>query len=243
MANMFTLDLSELKKLKKWAKRNPPQFKRAYAMTLNSLAWAIKKEIPNQLDKTMEIRNPRFVNSKIRVQNAKYSGQISDQQAIVGSIYGPRFSGWREQITGEASQKDRIATNQARKGEKSLGILLARARMNRKEQFHKQQDFAHPQWGKTRAQRTTAMMAAIRKRKVKNKPFILSGNISGRLGNTKYGIYEFAGAKGRLKVLQYLHRKPKTKKNNWAINSINAVHSRFNLKNEWARNINKVLRK
>lgn len=240
---MFTLDLSELKKLKKWAKRNPPQFKRAYAMTLNSLAWAIKKEIPNQLDKTMEIRNPRFVNSKIRVQNSKFSGQISDQQAIVGSIYGPRFSGWREQITGEVSQKNRTATTQSREGQSNSGMIRKPVRMNKRSNFHKQQDFASKQWGKTKGQRTVAMIQAIRKGKAANKPFIIASGLPGRLGNLRHGVYEVGGIKSRMKLLQRLNKRPRSRKNNWAIASINAVHGKFNLKNEWAKNINKVLRK
>lgn len=64
----------------------------------------------------MIVRNKRFVASKIKVDKTHTRQPISSQEAIVGSIDGPRFSGWVEQELGTKTKRTRVFTRLARRG-------------------------------------------------------------------------------------------------------------------------------
>ena len=96
----FTLDTDDMKKYNKFMKKMPRAAGHASAEVLNRAAFKVRGLVLDRLEKNMEVRNARFVQSRIRVQRTKTSLPMNRQEAIVGSIKSARFSGWAEQEFG-----------------------------------------------------------------------------------------------------------------------------------------------
>ena len=91
MEDIFDMKSKDLKQLKKFMKTSPKEFEKATRGVLNSLAFKTRENDIKNITKSMVIRNPKFLRSSLRVQQAK-SGSIDRQVAIAyftGDCYVP----------------------------------------------------------------------------------------------------------------------------------------------------------
>lgn len=235
MADLFQVDLKELKQLIQFQKKAPRKFNKAAAFMLNDFAFMTKKEIPITIQKEMTVRNERFVRSKIRVKKTKIT-TINNLKSIVGSIFSPRFTGWIEQETGRRSEKKRVITLAGRKGSwKNKASAAARLKPGK--------TFLTPRklvkGAKNNRQRTIIFLQMMnRKSSLKRKPFFLgSKDLIGRL---QKGVYQFKGNKiKRLQTIKDTAQKPK--RIPWMRTSRNNFIRNANIRQLWAKNISRVL--
>lgn len=115
---LFDLDIKELIKLRNWYKRQPAKFKRAQAMMLNEFAFGTRRSALDLVSKRMTVRNPKFISSRFRVTKAA----ATTQRSIMGTIAGPRFSGFVEQELGTQTDRTRAATLAGRGGSRSSQV-------------------------------------------------------------------------------------------------------------------------
>lgn len=119
---MFDIDTTNLLHMRRWAARQPKQFRRGVGTMLNQFAYGTKGTTSELLARRMTIRNLRFINAHIRAVNARFSQPINQQKSIVGTTSGPRFSGFIEQEKGAPTERSRVASLMARGGSKSSQI-------------------------------------------------------------------------------------------------------------------------
>lgn len=235
----FELDLSDQRKLTKIYKAAPRKFQRATAGYLNSLAFKARPDQIASINRTMTVRNPRFVNSKIRVKTTKPSTPIDRQAATVGSIRGPRFSGWTEQERGTGDKRDRTISEQARGGSDKRQVM-AKARLKRTANFHRVQEFRTGRH-KTYGQALVAMLRESSQGRLK-RPFIITkGGGPGNLSKYRHGLY---GNKGRRVVRYQTFRKrpPRAKITHWHSRGIATTLRRVNKRVLWGQQIKRAFK-
>jgi hypothetical protein len=186
---IFSIDLKDLEKLIKQYEINEREFKSAMVNVLNSQAFGMKTIIPKTIEDTMTVRNARFVQSSIRVSKASWKTPVSR----VGSILRPSFSGWLEQETGRKSDRNRIPTKAARRGNWANRIAPS-LRMKPSNEFLTDRDVIKS--AKSNRQRVVAMLSYVEKHNYR-RPFILSGS-----SKFKKGLYKRVGKK--FKLIQHL---------------------------------------
>ena len=111
----FEFKAEDLILLRRFYKKSPKLFGRSVTNTLNQLAFQSRTALINTISEQMTVRNPRFVNKQMKVDQAK-GIDIRTAESEVGSISGPRFSGWIEQETGKKPETNRTFTLLARGG-------------------------------------------------------------------------------------------------------------------------------
>jgi len=122
MADEWDIDLSAVDGLRYWYKKKPKLMQKASALLLNRFAWGTRDEAVRQISALMTVRNPKFVNSRLRVTQTAQSRPISQQRTIAGSVAikghtkRGNFTGWTEQEFGTPVSRNRISTLAARKG-------------------------------------------------------------------------------------------------------------------------------
>jgi hypothetical protein len=231
----FDLDKKSIKALKKFYRQAPRKFAAASGMLLNNLAFGVKKQIPITMrDSGMVIRNERFVNSKIRVEKSRFSLPIDAQRSTVGSVSGPRFTGWIEQETGEQPDRSRVFHLAARAGSKKKKApprfrLRASNNPPRPNQYK----------GKDANHRVVVMLQMLGREGYK-KPFVITGHKRMRSGLYKFG----RGGKGkkRLVMLQRFDKPPTPKKFPWIRKARRDYMASISLIAEWKKAIERSLR-
>ena len=113
MSELFQIDLANLINLRKFYKKAPKQFLKAANATLNSFAFGTRKRSLEIIKKKMTVRNQKFVAGSLRVQKSTGSN-IDNARSEVGSIFRPRFTGWKEQESGTKPERTRSITRFAR---------------------------------------------------------------------------------------------------------------------------------
>jgi hypothetical protein len=116
------IDLREVRGLRDWYGKQPGRMRVASAQMLNHFAFGTRTGAIRQIDKTMTVRNPRFVSSRIRVTKASTGAPIDRQKSITGSVATQRFSGWTEQEYGTPTDRKRFATKAGRAGDMNKKI-------------------------------------------------------------------------------------------------------------------------
>lgn len=227
---MFNMSNSDLKKLKRFMKKSPKEFREASSGTLNSLAFKTREYDIKNLSRSMIIRNPRFLKSGIRVEKSRPSTQMSS----VFSIERPRHTGWKEQEDGGISDKKRKPTVFSRGGNKR-GTVKPKFRLKGGNQFLKPEQFQ----GKTIKDKFLFMMRVLNTRGVGN--FILSRSIPTKTGRLTEGVYRIA--KGKINRIQSFEPIGNVKKIGWRTASLRSLVVRDDLAKAWRENIKRVLEK
>lgn len=116
MSDDFYLNASDLILLQRFCKKAPRQFNHAAAGVLNEKAFGNQRESTTIIHDKMIVRNPSFVRSSLRVEKARGSMPMEQQESRFGSIRKTRSTGFIEQETGKAMDKTRVASLFARGG-------------------------------------------------------------------------------------------------------------------------------
>lgn len=227
----FTIKTHGLKNLEKFYRKAPKQFARASAGMLNNLAFQTRNRALIQIAVDMNIRSDKFVASRMRVDRAR-AGPISRQRAETGSVITSRFSGWVEQETGKAPQRNRVFGLAARRG-KEQNKASAKARLKPSNKFFTPDDFDIKA---NDDNHRTVIFLQIMGRDNPNKPFV----IRKKYRKMRKGIYMFS-KRGKLKQLQGFEAM-KVKREPWMAPARKAVLTKANVRKQWARAISHVLR-
>ena len=180
----------------------------------------------------MIVRNKRFVSRQMRVDRA-FQGPMSSQRAEVGSLITDRFTGWREQETGESPDRSRSIGLAARRGNKQ-NKAYGGARLNPNTNFETESDVNITN-AVNADHRTLIFLNIINKRR-DSKPFVMTRKYKG----IKKGLYKFTKP-GRLKKLQAYDSPPETEKKQWMKPAKEDVMNKVNIRKQWAKAINRVL--
>lgn len=233
MSQMFSMNKSDLRKLERFFKRSPKQFKAATANILNSLAFTTKRYDQINIERSMIVRNRRFVQSSLRVQTARSSSDIDRQISIAYSVKRPRFSGWVEQEYGRRPKRRRTVTKHARGGN-MRSAMKSRARLRPAGQFYKPEQFQ----GRSLQQRFYFMMRVLNSRG--GGEFIITNPIHtnrGALGPGLYGLKNHQ-IKRYQKFQQFQPRRIQ-----WRTMSIRRLMSKNNIRNIWRNSLRHILQR
>jgi hypothetical protein len=156
---------------------------------LNNFAFGTKDAASVVLNGLMTVRNPRFVNSRLRVNKARISAPIESQRSEMGSITSPRFTGWREQQTGAATPRHRVFTLLARAGQKTKQAKPS-ARLKNLARFPQPDEFP----GASLEAKNIRMLRHLQSGGF-TKPFIIHGH-----PKISAGVYKFLGRAKKRRV-------------------------------------------
>lgn len=213
--DLFDIDTKELSQLRRWYKRQPAKFKRAQALMLNEFAFGTRRSLLDLVGKRMTVRNEKFISSRFRVTKAT----TATQRSVVGTVAGPRFSGFVEQERGTPTERTRAATLAARGGARS-GQIKPRFRLKPTAEVVTKEDY--------HADRVGAFVAMIFERK--EKRLIRIGKaILKRKGN-------------KLQLVQKLNPRKKQPRKRPFFQSARVQYFRsINLRALWSKTIERVL--
>lgn len=113
----WQVDITEIKAIRSWYKKQPNMFRKATATMLNRFAWGTRDQAVKQIGLTMTVRNRSFVSGRLRVTQVSLSTPIDQQRSWAGSVASARFSGWTEQEKGTPTARNRFGTLASRGGE------------------------------------------------------------------------------------------------------------------------------
>lgn len=233
MPDVFELDRKELKRLEKFYKNAPKKAAKASASVMNRMTFVTRQIAMQQLNKSMTIRNPRFMSRQLKFTKAKVA-PISSQFAEVGSVFAENFSGWNEQELGTKTKRTRVQSVIARSGSKSKQVSPS-ARMKPGKRFGDAQDIYGPK-PKTDGHRLFVLYQVL-KRKGKKVPFIISRRMKG-FGK---GLYKMRRKKiVKLQDFEPANQQPKKVK--WMTSTLNVLKRSINLKQEWGKALERVLK-
>lgn len=239
MRDMFTLGTKDLDLLKAAYIKMPKEFARASSDLLNIQVAEMKKNlIPKTINKTMTIRDDKFMNTGIRYTQSRPRTNINNQEAIVGSVFRPRFSGWKEQEFGTVSEslKSRSFSLSARDDNPAnkipTGIRLKQtAKIDNESNYMsvKSNTKTGTRTFTSKAQRTVAMIKA-NKKKASKKLFMVDPNgLSGTLLRFVKGFY--ISSRKRIRLIHNLEQKGiKPKHNTWMKYSVASMPKDFVVK-------------
>ncbi len=233
MNQLFDISIPNLINLKRFYKKAPKKFQKASANVLTSFAFGTRAEAMNVIKSKMVIRNPRFINSRLRVSKAFGSTNIGSQQSEVGSIPAQRFTGWIEQQTGKMPAKNRIFTLLARRGDITRQALPS-ARLKPGNKYISSDEFT----GKTPNKRIIAMLQILGRKGYK-KPFII------RRGNKfKKGLYKFKGSGKNKKILalQLFRTNKRPKKLEWLTMARDNYFRKNDVNKVWEKSLKQILK-
>lgn len=215
--------------LHRFYKKSPRLFGRSVVNTLNTIAFESRIALLDTIREQMTVRDDRFVRSKMKVQTARGS-DFRNAQSKVGSVAGPRFSGWIEKETGQKPETNRIATLLARGGSAQKKVR-PKARAKTSNHFAKISDFQIK--AKSRQHRLIIFLRMMTKQK---RQFIMPRKFKG----LRRGMYTV-----RRKKILLLQRfgEMKIKKDPWMKPTIQRELSNKDFRKAWAKNITRVLPK
>ena len=231
-SRLFDMDTRDLIKFRRLLKRAPREMRRATAGMLNSFAFGTRVQIPLTIDDVMTVRNPRFVQSKTRVSMAKGSEPILDQVSRVGSITGPRFTGWIEQQRGTSTTRSRVVTTNARGGNFGRPVQgKSRLKPNQKfldpDSIKKAKDANHRMF----------IFLKMQERRRKQQAF----TIRRKTGKFRPGLYRFKGKKVR-KQQDFQPKRAQPKRIKWMDKAVANYFRRANIPDMWARETKRVFK-
>ena len=230
---MFEMEAKDIVTLIRWYRNAPKQFARASGTLLNNLAFGARASMLEEIDRGMVVRNKRFVASKIRVHKSHTRQPISSQEAIVGSVDGPRFSGWVEQELGKKTDRTRVFSMLARRGS-AFRPAQPSARLKPSNDFPTPDDYP----GLDENHRAVVMLQSLGRQNYR-KPFVIKGH-----RRIKPGVYRFGGGKRGKKQIHVLQQfKAKTvqpRRFRWLSLGYMGYMRRVHLGREWSRVITRI---
>ena len=224
---LFDLKASDLLNLRRLYRKAPKKFALSIRSMVNGFAFGTRREALAIIEKKMVVRNKRFVAGRVQVVKARASRTIAE----VGSVATQRFTGWKEQEMGSDTDRTRVFAIMARNGNYRRQALPS-ARLKPGANFIKPEDYD----GKTNRFRTMAMLADIRRKKIR-RPFLIKKQDR----RFKPGLYRMVG--GTIQQLQQFGRKRQPRRVHWMEGGIKAYFKGFSLRNEWAKAISHVFKK
>jgi hypothetical protein len=233
---MLSADLTDFKNLELFLKtRGLKQFTFAAKGFLDSAAFKLKDLIFVSLNKNMVIRSEKFIKRKIRVQKTK-GMKLSKMSAEVGTVRGPRFTGFVEQEKGKKDPRTRTQTLASRRG-KFSNKVSGKARTKTANTFL---DPDQEGVGKTRQARLTSFLSMVRKGTIKNQPFKTRRKYKGRLKRFSRGIFQMK--KKKMMRLQSFKKPKQPIKKSWMKPAIRMLANKFKVKPEWAKQVRRQLK-
>lgn len=233
MESIFDLNKKDLRTLKRFFKESPVRFRQATAGVLNSLAFSTRKYDIENIEKSMTVRNKRFVQSSIRVDKAR-SGSIESQVAYTYSIQKGNFTGWAEQQLNTRTQQKKQFTDTGRGGSPRRRVP-AKYRMKKGKKFLRSSTIT-PSINKFKDEyhRTVIFMAMMRRRK--KEPFYIDYPI----GKMKRGLYIVE--KGQIKRIAKTEDIKNPKRIRWRTQSITKLKSKNDIRTIWQDNIDRAIK-
>ena len=219
----------DLKKLRRFFRESPRDFERVAANVLTSIAFSARKLYIENINRSMTVRNKRFVESSLRVVPARTT-HIDRQFSEAGSIRRPRFSGWEEQQTGRLRKSNRAGTTAARGGDKKRQ-MLPRARLKRGNQFYKPEQFR----ARSDNSRFAFMMRVIASRG--GGEFLLSKGHK----SLPPGLYQFRNR--RVRMLQKFGNVAQPRHIPWMSLANQSMQIRSDMAEVWRESARRVLQK
>ena len=231
-AELFDIDLKDIKRLQKFYKRAPRLFAKAAAGTLNAFAFGTRKEALKIIGRKFIIRDPKFVASNVRVQKARANVPLHRLIAGTGGSVRPRYTALAEQETGKAGKRDRTFTLNARGGDKqSKAKGWARLKPGANYPSPGKENLS----GLTGKKRIVAFLSILNESK-RAQTFILRR----RFGRFKRGLYRFR--QGKIKQLQSFDARKPPRRVRWLTGGRQKFMTRGNILTSWADAINFQLR-
>ena len=235
MSEMYTMTRKDFKKLEQFFAQAPRKFTLAAKNVLNSFAFGVKDETFNQINKTMTVRNSRFIKSTIQVVKAKGSS-LNNISSQAGIIRKTGFSGFIEQEIGKTTQLKRTITKFAR-GDNWGNKVRAKNRMKPSNNFFNPDKFS----GRSYEHRVAKMLGSMRKgHAIKKRSFIINKKMSGRLSTMKRGAYSWQAKLA--KRVQNFEKKTQPKKNPIVSNARRNYFNRVSIINIWSASIRRVIK-
>lgn len=242
--DIFNFESPDLVNLQLWFKRAPKRFTRAVTGVVNSLAFQARAQAVKNIQAGTITRNPRFVSASMRVKKAKTGQSLNRIIAEMGSIDlsgKGRSTGFEELETGAQSKSHRVPTLFARAGGNQRKKVSPAVRFKNISKFHRHKQFKSSR-AKSKSTQVSAMLRAIRNKKVQNKPFIIPSGLTGRMAGMTPGIWKRKGQDLKL-ANPFKGRRGKTKRIQWMSRAVAKVFERENLRRIWHKEIDFILRK
>jgi hypothetical protein len=233
MRNIFDMSRGDLRKLERFFKESPRYFQRATANVLTSLAFKTRELDIENLNRSMVIRDQRFLRNNLKVQPAR-SGRIESQVAIAYSVRRPRFTGWKEQQDGSTPEKKRGTTLAARGGN-VRGKMQSRARLKSGNKFYKPEQFQ----GRDLKSRFQFMMRVMGTRG--GGEFIITNPVPTKAGAIGKGLYRLRNSK--ITRLQTFDSNRRPKRIPWRTQSLQSLKTRNDMGTIWRESIKRVLQR
>lgn len=232
MATIFDYNDRAFKEFSKFYNKAPSRARKASARMLSKFAFGTRNEAIIEINRTMSVRNKRFVARGMRFQNARPTN-IDNQFSVAGSISGNRFSGWKENYEGSRDNRTRTHSLLSRSGSWKKKIKPS-VRMKPARDFLSISDFSKET---SRSSNPNAVFLALMKKKKKNKAFIMKKRYKG----LKKGVYKYTGRK--LKRLIDLEPKSRSvKRNRWLDTARNRFFAKNNLDELWKEAISDLFK-
>ncbi len=223
------MEMRDMAKLSEFFRRSPRKAARAMAMMVNDAAFTARGDVFSQIDRTMTLRSPGFVKSRLRVEKAPLSAPLGSAESRLGMIETERFGGLVAQQRGVGEERGRVATLLAR-GNSEAKRVRPSARMRPGETFEDQDDY--PGSGDKQA---VIMLSKLRRRRHR-RPFIIRDH-----RKIKPGLFKFAGRGQKdLRKLQSLEPPKKTHTNRWMTDGMRRWEQAYNEREAWRKALTKV---
>jgi len=197
---------------------------------LNNFAFGTRLTSIEVIREKLTVRNPRFLESRIRVDKATGRGPMAAQEARTGSVPTKRFSGWVEQVTGERTARDRVINLLARSGQKAKQAK-PRARLKPGKDFEKFSNYS----GTSPNLKSIRMLQTLDRKRWK-KPFFLT-----KKRGVQPGLWVFHRRK--LRPLQLFKAGKRVKRVPWHTEGRARYFQRTDLGRMWGRQLRHIYRK
>ena len=183
----FGSDVKDMQAYRLMMANAPKYYRAVMANFLNNMGFKLREIMQKDIESSMTVRNKGVVKRFTRVQKTG-AVEIAQQQVIVGSLRGERFTGWSEQEQGKPSERDRQIWLGARGGDPGKTVPKS-MRMNQRIMTADDADIHG-----TEGNRTLGFLAWMARQNYKGL-FILEGRYKGGIYKIKPGY--LVARKGR----------------------------------------------
>lgn len=220
---MFHVSQGDLVKFQSFLKKAPSRFAKATGSTINDFAFGTMNTSSEVIREKMNVRAPGFLTSHLRVAKSNRRLPMSGQKSEAGSLSGPRFTGWREQQTGEKTARQRVINLNARIGQSMRRRVRGKNRIRAGSDFQRFRNFQ----GGSPNQRSTKMLQALDRKRWK-EPFYLT-----RKRGVQPGVWIF-----RRRKLTPLHlfKVSQPRRIRWLSIAVERYFQRQPIERTWASN-------
>lgn len=226
---LFDVDASQLLKLTTFYAKAPKKFAKATGSMLTDFAFGTRTAAIEVIREKMVVRSGAFVERQLRVEKSHRRLPIQSQESEAGSVATKRFTGWKEQQTGQKTARERVINLLARRGSPKRKAA-PKARLKPGRQFESYRDYP----GRTPETRSTVMLQILGRKRWK-EPFLVT-----KKRGILPGLYRFKNRK--LRALQLFGRKIQPKRVAWLTIARDRYFQREDIGRLWARTLGRILR-